>query len=181
LDLEQRRRLLRESSPEIMARATKLFGDEEYSNRKAVVDEWLGKLPERGDAERGRALFEKVCAQCHVAGQAGHRVGPDLTNLSHRSVEDLLFNILDPNMAINPAYVSYTIELGSGQLESGIIESESTAAITLLQANGQRKTLARKNIVRMQSSGLSLMPEGLEAGHTPADLRDLIAYLQESR
>src|SRR5262249_20244334 len=45
LDLEQRRHLLRESSPEVRARAAKLIGDEEYSNRKAVVEDWFKKLP----------------------------------------------------------------------------------------------------------------------------------------
>jgi hypothetical protein len=31
----------------------------------------------------------------------------------------------------------------------------------------------------MATSGLSLMPEGLEAGRTPDQLRDLIAFLQD--
>jgi hypothetical protein len=34
---------------------------------------------------------------------------------------------------------------------------------------------------RLEASGLSLMPEGLEAGMTAAELRDLIAFLQEKR
>ena len=52
LDLEQRRILLRESSPDIQSRAAKFIGDEEYSNRKTVLDEWLAKLPASGDAIR---------------------------------------------------------------------------------------------------------------------------------
>ena len=60
LDLEQRRRLLRRSSPAVMARAAKLIGDEEYSNRKKLVEEWLPRLPAAGDAGRGRAVFERV-------------------------------------------------------------------------------------------------------------------------
>ena len=38
------------------------------------------------------------------------KVGPDLNGLSHRSVEDLLSHIIDPNMAINPNYVSCVVE-----------------------------------------------------------------------
>jgi len=101
--------------------------------------------------------------------------------MSHRSVEDLLSNILDPNMAINPAYVTYNCETVSGELESGLLQSESPEAITLLQAAEKKVVIARVNIKRLQSSSLSLMPEGLEAGLTPADLRDLIAFVQESR
>jgi hypothetical protein len=63
LDLEQRRTLLRDSSPDIQTRAAKFIGDEEYSNRKTVLDEWLAKLPAAGDASAGRTVFEQLCAQ----------------------------------------------------------------------------------------------------------------------
>ena len=110
LDLEQRRRLLRWSTDEIGQRAAKLFGDEEYSNRKAVVDDWLAKLPPTGSITEGREVFAKKCATCHIAEGKGNRVGPDLQALSHRSVEDLLTHILDPNMSINPNYVSCVVQ-----------------------------------------------------------------------
>ena len=181
LDLEQRRRLLRESSAPIMARAAKLIGDEEYGNRKSLVEDWLKKLPPGGDPLRGRAPFEKVCAQCHSLDGLGHPVGPDLAALAHRSVEDLLSNILDPNMAIHPNYVSYTAETVGGDIETGILQSESSETVVLLQPEGRKTTLARKQIKRLESSGLSLMPEGLEAGMTPAELRDLIAFIQRRR
>ena len=181
LDLEQRRRLMRESSAPIMARAAKLIGDEEYSNRKKIVEDWLSKLPASGDALRGRAPFEKLCAQCHSLDGLGHAVGPDLMALAHRSVEDLVSNVLDPNMAIHPNYVSYTAETISGDIENGILQSESAETVVLLQAQGRKITLARKQIKRLVSSGLSLMPEGLEAGLTPAEMRDLIAFIQQRR
>ena len=181
LDLEQRRRLMRESSAPIMARAAKLIGDEEYSNRKTVVEDWLKKLPPTGDVSRGRAVFEKTCAQCHAVGGVGQHVGPDLSALGHRSVEDLLSNILDPNMAINPAYVSYTAETVAGEIETGILESESADAVVLRQALGKKTILPRKQIKRLESSGVSLMPEGLEAGLSAQDLRDLVAFLQARR
>ena len=145
-----------------------------------MVDEWLAKLPPTGAPQKGKAVFEERCAQCHLVGTVGHRVGPELTSMSHRSVEDLLSNILDPNMAINPAFIAYNCETISGELESGILGAESAEAITLLQASEKRVVIPRKNIKRLESSALSLMPEGLEAGLTPADLRDLIAFLQQS-
>jgi putative heme-binding domain-containing protein len=181
LDLEQRRRLLTDSSPGIRSRAAKWISDEEYSNRKSIVEDWLKRLPANGDAARGRAIFQKTCAQCHVLDGIGHQVGPDLTAVAHRGVEDLLSNILDPNMAINPSYASYTVETGSGELETGILASESADAITLLQEEGRKQVVPRGRIKQLRSSGVSLMPEGLEAGMTPADLRDLIAFLQQRR
>jgi putative heme-binding domain-containing protein len=181
LDLEQRRRLLRRSSPELQARAAKFIGDEEYSNRKAVVEEWLSKLPATGDATKGRATFERLCAQCHALGGVGFKVGPDLGAQSHRGVEDLLSNILDPNMAINPNYIGFTAETTSGEIETGLLQSETPDTVVLLQAMNKQVTLSRKQLKRFETSGLSLMPEGLEAGLTPGDLRDLIAFLQSQR
>jgi len=180
LDLEHRRMLLRRAAPDIRARSAKFTSDEEYSNRKSTVDDWLARLPATGDPSRGRPHFERVCAQCHRVSEIGFRVGPDLTGMHHRSVEDLLSNILDPNMAMNPAYVAFTAELDDGESETGIPIAESTEAVTLIQAGERRVTLPRNRLKRFQSDGKSLMPDGLEAGLSAADLRDLIAFLQEN-
>lgn len=181
LDLEQRRRLLRHSTVEAMKRASALMGDEEYSNRKGLVEEWLAKLPASGNATRGRATFEKTCAGCHAVGGIGTAVGPDLTDLSHRSVEDLASNILDPNMAINPNYISWALETRDGESINGILQAQSPQAVTLLLPQGRKVTIPRDNIRSLQSTTQSLMPEGLEAGMSPQDLRDLIAFLQQRR
>jgi putative heme-binding domain-containing protein len=181
LDLEQRRRLLWESTPDLKGRAGRLMGDGEYANRKAVVEDWLKRLPASGDVARGRAVFEKACAQCHALDGVGHQVGPDLAAQAHRSVEDLLSNILDPNMAINSNYAGYTVETVTGEIESGILRSESADAVELLQALSRKIVVPRKQVKRLESSGISLMPEGLESGLTPAELRDLISFLQVKR
>ena len=179
LDLEHRRRLLRNGTADIRQRAAKFMSDEEYSNRKGAVDEWLGKLPPTGDAARGRPIFERICAQCHRVGALGFQVGPDLTGVRHRSVEDLLSNILDPNMAMNPVYAAFSVERKDGESETGILLAESEDAVTLVQAGGRQVSVPRSQMVQLRSEGKSLMPDGLEAGLAPADLRDVIAFLQD--
>ncbi len=181
LDLEQRRRLLRGSSPDIATRAGRFFSDEEYSNRNQIVEEWLTRLPATGDSTRGRIVFQESCAQCHRCADLGFRVGPDLSGVAHRSVEDLLGNILDPNMAINPGFISFLVETRDGDSHTGLLGAESNDSITLVQAAGQKVLLPRREIVRMESTGNSLMPAGLEEGRSPQDLRDLIAFLQATR
>jgi putative heme-binding domain-containing protein len=178
LDLEQRRTLLRWSSPEIGRRAEKLFGDEEYSNRKSIVAEWLAKLPETGEPDHGRKIYEQKCATCHVSDGKGHRVGPDMQSMSHRSVEDLLTHILDPNMSINPNYVSCVIETADGLIVNGLLKQESAESVTLMQAEAKQTTIARSDIESLRTLATSLMPEGLEKELTPRDLRSLISYLQ---
>jgi putative membrane-bound dehydrogenase-like protein len=181
LDLEQRRRLLRDGPAEVRQRAARWVQDEEYSHRKSIVSDWLARLPSSGDAAKGRGVFEASCATCHRCADVGHRVGPDLSGVAHRSVEDLLGNILDPNMAINPGFVAYQAETRDGETHAGLLSAEGPDSITLLQAAGQTVVLPRRDVVRLASTGASLMPEGLEAGRTPQDLRDLIEFLQSAR
>lgn len=179
LDLEHRRQLLRKAAPDIRERAARWISDEEYAHRNQVVETWLAQLPPQGDPAAGRILHERLCASCHVVGGLGHAVGPDLSGLGHRSVEDLLSNILDPNMAMNPAYAAYTAERHDGEEETGILISDTPERITLRQATGLEVEIPRNQLRSLRSQGRSLMPEGLEAGLTPQDLRNLIAYLQE--
>ncbi|MBX3745159.1 MAG: c-type cytochrome [Verrucomicrobiae bacterium] len=179
LDLEHRRRLLRHAAPDIRSRAAAFVSDEEYANRSALVEEWLARLPETGDPARGRAAFDRLCAQCHHANGLGHAVGPDLSHQGHRSIEDLVSNTLDPNMAMNPAFVAYTAETTDGDEETGILHAESATTITLLQALGRTVEIPRARLRSLRSLGRSLMPEGLEAGLSPQELRDLIAFLQQ--
>jgi putative heme-binding domain-containing protein len=178
LDLEQRRRLLRSPIPSVRARAEKFWRDEEYSNRRAIVEEWMAKLPAAGDAQRGAGIFRDLCSRCHRLGNAGRQVGPDLAGSAHRSVEDLLSNILDPNMAMNPAFTVFEVERQDGESILGLLSTQTVESVVLLQADEQRVTVPRTQIKSIRSTGRSLMPEGLEAGRSPQDLRDLIAFLR---
>jgi len=84
-------------------------------------------------------------------------------------------------MAINPGYVTYICETADGQIETGIMQSQSADSVVLLQAQGRKAIVPRNKIRRLESTGLSLMPEGLEAGLSPTDLRDLIAFIQQKQ
>jgi putative heme-binding domain-containing protein len=181
LDLEQRRTLLRESTPDIEKRAAKFITDEEYGNRKGVAEELLKRMPAMGNAERGKAVFERTCAMCHRLGETGNSVGPDLASVAHRSVEDILSNIVDPNMAINPKYVTFQVETNDGEAATGIVEEQNQDSITLVQPLGIRQKIPRTKITHMRSTGNSLMPEGLEAGLKPEELRDLIEFVQTAK
>ena len=179
LDLEQRRRLLRSRKELIRQRARHFFRDEEYANRKQIVSQYLERLPERGDLADGEKLYLAKCASCHVVGDQGHRVGPDLHALSHRSVEDLLTHILDPNMSINPNYVACVVETSDGRILTGLLAGETASSITVMQAEAKSTTIRRDEIEQMKTLETSLMPEGLEKDLQPAQIRSIIAYLQQ--
>jgi putative membrane-bound dehydrogenase-like protein len=148
-------------------------------NRQEVVRRYETVLQLPSDRERGAKLFEKHCQQCHTVQGVGNRVGPELVGVRKRDPRALLQDILDPNAAVDPRYVSHVVVTKDGRLYSGIIEAETGQAITLVTSENQRYTLAYEDIEELRSTGASLMPEGLEADLTPQDLADLLRYLRE--
>ncbi|MBO61163.1 MAG: hypothetical protein CMO63_04215 [Verrucomicrobiales bacterium] len=178
LDLEHRRQLIRYSGSSLGNRAKKLFGDEEYSNRISIVDDLIEKLPKNGNARRGEKHFSNLCANCHKSNGKGHALGPELEGLSHRSVEDLASNIIDPNMAINPKYAPYKIVTKSGETYVGILSNQSANSVSISMPLSISINVNRDNIAQLQSMRSSLMPSGLEKSLTPAGLRDLIEYIR---
>ena len=179
LDLEQRRALIHNAGPAIGARAAALFDDDEYGGRAAIVEEWLARLPAEGDAAAGGAVFRERCASCHLLRGTGHRVGPDLEGLARRSVEDIVTHVLDPDMAINPGYVACVVETNDGRAFTGLLVSRAADAVTLRRPGGEETTLPAEEIADLRVLSRSLMPRGLEAGLSPAELRDLVAFLQD--
>ena len=61
---------------------------------------------------------------------------------------------------------------------SGLLANLSPDTVTLLDAANQRTLIERKNINKLEPIPVSLMPEGLIAGLSDSEVRDLIAYLQ---
>ncbi|MEE2614074.1 MAG: PVC-type heme-binding CxxCH protein [Verrucomicrobiota bacterium] len=179
LDLEHRRELRKYSGTKIGKRAKKLFGDEDYSNRNAEVDKWLPLLPKKGNASKGSDTFKALCSNCHRSHKEGYELGPDLEGLNHRSVEDLASNIIDPNMAINPKYASYSVITNSDDSFVGILSNQSANSITISMPLGITKNINRKDIKELKSIRTSLMPMGLEKTMTPSNLRDVIEYIRQ--
>ena len=49
--------------------------------------------------------------------------------------------------------------------------------MSIRDAGGNESTIRRENIEEMSASGLSMMPEELEAGMEPQTMADLLAFL----
>jgi putative heme-binding domain-containing protein len=104
-------------------------------------------------------------------------VGPDLGALGNKTVQTLLVAVLDPNQAIESRYISYTAVTKNERELTGVISSETPTSITVKAAGGTEETVLRNDLVSLTSSGLSLMPEGLEKALNHQAMADLIAYL----
>ena len=180
VSLTQRARLLQHPVAKIAQQAKLTFSVSQNSTRKEVLNNYRQSLELPATVSQGQLVYARLCANCHRRGDIGQNVGPDLATVVNHSKEKLLTNILDPNVDIQPGYQSYTCLLESGEILAGLLVGETTNSVTIKQANGVSRSIARLEIERLQSSNLSFMPEGLESAMTPQELADLLAFLQQS-
>jgi putative membrane-bound dehydrogenase-like protein len=177
IDAAHRQRLLDHEKAEIRARTAKLFAGSIDKDRQKVIDTYKSALTIRGDPAKGQPLFAKNCSTCHKLAGVGNEVGPDLAAMKDKSPAVLLEAILDPNRAVEARYVSYTALTQNGLTITGLLHTETSNSITLVGTDGKPQTILRTNLERLQSTGKSAMPEGLEKDITPEQMADLLAYL----
>ncbi len=182
IDLPRRQPLLSHKDAAVRERAAKLLGGAPDADRRKVIDAYAGAmaaLPREaasGDRLRGEQVFAKNCAVCHKPA-TGDAIGPELSKILDGSPQALLISILDPNQAVESKYVNYLVETNDGEKHTGIIMSETSTGITLASVDGKQRQILRRDIAELRSTGLSLMPAGLEQAITPADMADLFAYI----
>ena len=128
--------------------------------------------------EHGAALFRTTCSACHQFKGVGNAVGPDLATLSGKPLGHWLTAILDPNAALEDKFISYTATLKNKTAHVGVVTVETPTTLTLHTVTGQPHTLLRRDLAKLESNNLSLMPNGLEAALPPQAMADLLGYLR---
>lgn len=177
LDSTQIKRLTTHKDAAIQKRAATLLAAYKPARRTEVVEKYRKALEMTGDATKGKAIFTKTCAACHKLEGVGHELGPNLSAMKNRGMDAILTNVLDPNAEVNPQYLSYNCNLDDGRQVTGIIQSETATSVTFIRGEGLKDVVSRSNIETLKSTGLSLMPEGLEKDISVEAMADLIAYL----
>ncbi len=177
LDAISRQRLLQSSEAGVRQRAGKLLGASGDSDRKRIVEKYRRLVASTGDVSRGAAVFEKTCAACHRLADKGFAIGPDLSALTDRSFDALLTAILDPNRAVEAKFVNYTAVTTDGLAYTGMLTTETSGSVTLAQGAGKQRQIPRADLEQLQSTGKSMMPEGLEKDLRPEDLANVIAFI----
>jgi putative membrane-bound dehydrogenase-like protein len=177
--LQQLRNL---AEPALRARARKVLAGQADIDRRKALDAYRAALALKADRSRGKAVFKKICATCHRLESEGVEVGPDLLSaLRNKSAEQLLVDILDPSREVDPRYLNYTVRTRRGLVLTGLIATETATSLTLRRGEKAEDTVLRAQVEAIESSGKSLMPDGLEAQLSKQDLADLIAYLRAVR
>jgi len=171
------------SNPPALAKRTAIIertnsiSAEQRDERSKVLARYDGVPRLKGDAKNGEALFRQQCAQCHRLRGEGTEIGPDLGMMAGKPVEQLVAAILDPNAAVEERYRNFSVSTKDDRDLTGIIIAETPTTLTLRAPNQPDQTILRADLKELTASGLSLMPENLEAAFTPQQLADLIAYV----
>jgi len=145
------------------------------ADRAALVQKLLPAASKTGDSHRGKEVFDANCAVCHAFNGTGGKVGPNLTGIGSREPKEILIDILDPNRSVEANYRSWTVSTGD-ETFAGRLESETQTTVEILDSTGQKHVIQRKEIKQMNTSGMSIMPNGFES-LPESDLSALLAYL----
>lgn len=135
----------------------------------------------RGDSNRGREVFQKSgeCAKCHIVNKEGKEVGPNLSEIGGKLSKQALFeSILYPSAGISHSYETYTLELASGQVISGLLVSKTDEAVTIKNQEAIVQTFKLADIESMKRQPISLMPADLQKNLSVRDIVDVVEYLQ---
>jgi putative heme-binding domain-containing protein len=181
IDQARMNRLLQSRDPQIAPRVKKILADAIPADRQQVLQDYQVVLKLPSDAQRGKQVFVKNCANCHRIGEVGVDVAPDISDSRVKQPEQILTDVLQPNRAIDANFISYSVVTTDGQVLSGILAGETGSSITLKQQEGKTVTFSRDEIEELRSNGVSLMPEGLEKNIPPQDMADLIAFIKNWR
>jgi len=183
LDLDRLRQIFRpypdSVNPEL---EKKIDAVEAESAKKSERIESLLSDFENANPEAGKAIFESgkgTCIVCHRVGEIGGNVGPNLSTIGRiRSARDLFESVLYPNESIARDFNTYEVTRKNGQSSLlGLIESQTAAAVVVIDPAGQRHEVPREDVVSLIEIPTSLMPPGLEQTLHPEELRDLVAWL----
>ena len=129
---------------------------------------------------RGRALFQRTCAQCHKLYGEGGEIGPDITGSNRNNLDYLLTNMLDPNAEIPNDYRTTILRTKDNRVLVGVIRRSEGQSVTIATP-AEVVTVAKRDVAAIDPQDFSMMPEGLVLALKVDELRDLVAYLRGSR
>jgi putative heme-binding domain-containing protein len=133
---------------------------------------------EGGSADRGKAVFRRVCINCHKFHREGADLGPDMTHVGKRLAPvKLVESIIDPNAEVDAKYLSTLVITDEGKSITGLLVSETPDELVIHDGK-EPKTIPVASIEERVQLKQSSMPEGLAATLSPNEFLDVIAFLE---
>jgi cytochrome c oxidase cbb3-type subunit 3 len=150
-----------------------------------------------GDPAKGKKIFWETagCSTCHMVQGRGGVLGPDLSRVGEARSADYLIDsirqpskelstgMLDPNnhYGLPLVYDTVTVVASDGQKIVGVAKNEDTLSLQLIDTNQHLQSFLKKNLREVTHERKSLMPGYSEGMLKPAELQDLVAYLEGLR
>ncbi len=150
--------------------------------KQADLDQALMEVvaARKGNRINGKAVYQRVCANCHRHGKEGIKFGPELTGLGDRmSKEHIIRSILWPNEEISKGYETIMVIDSDGVPTSGFILEETDQKVVLGIKDGKKKEILKDDIEERADKKASSMPEGLTETISPGEFLDLLAFLMD--
>ena len=93
----------------------------------------------------------------------------------------MLVSIIDPNREVAPQYVLHKVYSAKNkETIVGTIKYMSGSAMAMGLPDGSERQFIRSAADLVESTGLSLMPAGLETGLSNSQMADLLAWLLQA-
>jgi putative heme-binding domain-containing protein len=180
LAFRHKRQLLMSRDASLRESARALLEDKAAA-REEVLKRYQAALEKSGDPQKGRAVFQQVCARCHKLDGLGQDVGPDLATVRHRAPLNILSDIIMPSASIAQNYESYVVETTSSGMVEGIMSAQTPTTITIRHEAGREDVIRRADIKSMRVTSLSAMPADLDRQITVDQMADLLRFLKPAR
>ncbi|WP_049721022.1 HEAT repeat domain-containing protein [Gilvimarinus polysaccharolyticus] len=137
-----------------------------------------------GDAHMGRLFFfyntTAQCVRCHVLGESGSPVGPELTDIGSRLTRyQLLEAMVAPGARVAPGFGRTTVTLKNGAVIEGHFSAEAHATVSVTTDTGQKKIIPREDIATQSFSGSGMPPMGLML--EKENVRDIVEFLASQK
>ena len=133
-----------------------------------------------GDAAQGKEMFLRAgCIACHTTAADEPAKGPILSAVA--KIYDraaLTESILKPNAKIAQGFESQWFDTKKGEHVEGFVTREGGDSLDVRNVAGQTVTVEKSDLKERGKREQSMMPEGLLNGFSPAELSDLLAYLE---
>ena len=127
----------------------------------------------------GKALFHGMCLSCHLVGSEGRGIAPALDGSAAREPEALLTAILDPDAAVEGAYVLHRVVTRQGEIIEGYRKRTDSSGTIISSLNGGDIFIPAHKIALAEFVGSrSFMPSSLVSGLPDETLGHLLAYIR---
>ncbi len=143
-------------------------------------DEVFAAVQKGGDAKAGQEMFLRAaCIACHTITPDEPPKGPVLNAVA--KIYDraaLTESLLKPNAKLAQGFESAFFKTKKGEQIEGFVTREGGDSVDVRNIAGQTVTIEKGDITERGHRPQSMMPEGLLNAFTPAELANLLAWLE---